>query len=277
MAKKQRAPELSRIAKQFEPIRRETVMETVAKRIEGLVRSGELRKGDRLPPEPELANMLRVSRSSLREALKGLMFLGLIKARPGDGTYIQGASLSRVMSRHFQWMVVLQEIKHLEIYELRQIIEPQAAALAAKRATANDLDRISRALEGMKANIHNPEGFHHFDIELHEAMAEASGNVALQTTLRMLYDAMVDARHRVLPLIDNMSRHYDRHEKIVRHIRDHRPTLAAKAVLEDLKYAERLIRGEMAHDHESGSAHKHAVHQPSFPAAKARVAGTRSI
>src|SRR5205085_8042723 len=92
-----------------------------------------------------------------------------------------------------------------------------------------------------------------FDIELHEALAEASGNVALQTTLRMLYDAMVDARQRVLPLIDNMSRHFARHEKIYRHIRDRRPALAAKAVLEDLKYAERLIRGEMAHEHESAN------------------------
>src|ERR1700689_3464646 len=101
----------------FEPIRRETVMDTVARRIEQLVRSGELKSGDRLPPEPELAQMLRVSRSSLREALKGLMYLGLIKARAGDGTYIP-FSLSRVLDQHFQWMILLDEVKPSEIYEL---------------------------------------------------------------------------------------------------------------------------------------------------------------
>ncbi len=231
------------------PIRRETVMEKTAKRIEDLVRSGELRQGDRLPPEPQLAQMLRVSRSSLREALKGLMFLGLIKARPGDGTYIHGASLSRVMSRHFQWMVVLQEIKYLEIYELRQIIEPQAAALAAQRATRLDIDRMERALEEMRNGIHRPERFLSYDIELHDSFAQASGNVALQTTLRMLYDSMVEARRRVLPLIDNMERHYERHEKIFRYIRDRKPKLAAKAVQEDMEYAARLIREEMSSDH----------------------------
>ncbi|MGA7341070.1 MAG: GntR family transcriptional regulator, partial [Terracidiphilus sp.] len=64
-------------------------MDKVAHRIETLVRSGQLGRGSRLPPEPRLAEMLNVSRASLREALKGMMFLGLLKARPGDGTYLQ--------------------------------------------------------------------------------------------------------------------------------------------------------------------------------------------
>ena len=106
-------------------------MEMVAGRIEALVRSGELRSGSRLPSEPKLAEMLHVSRGSLREALKGLVFLGLVKARPGDGTYIQ-PSLSGVISRHFQWMLLLQEIKYLELLELRQILEPASVALPCK-------------------------------------------------------------------------------------------------------------------------------------------------
>jgi GntR family transcriptional repressor for pyruvate dehydrogenase complex len=250
-------------------------METVAKRIESLVRSGTLRKGDRLPPEPQLAQMLRVSRSSLREALKGLMFLGVIKARPGDGTYIQGTSLSRVMSRHFQWMVVLQEIKYLEIYELRQIIEPQAAALAAQRATRADIERMERILDEMHASIERPERFHSYDIELHDAFAQASGNFALQTTLRMLYDSMVEARRRVLPLIDNMRRHYERHEKIFRYIRDRKPKLAAKAVLEDMRYAERLIREEMSHEKERASAISNNERETAVVQTRARAAGVR--
>jgi DNA-binding FadR family transcriptional regulator len=135
-------------AEQLEPIQRETVMSMVARRIEQLVRSGELKAGDRLPPEPDLAQMLRVSRGSLREALKGLMYLGLIKSRAGDGTYIQ-SSLSRVLNQHFQWMILLDEVKHLEIYELRKIIEPDAAALAAERATRADIDSLEAALDGM--------------------------------------------------------------------------------------------------------------------------------
>src|ERR1700688_2067567 len=148
-----------------EPIHRETVMAMVARRIEQLVRSGDLKAGDRLPPEPDLAQMLGVSRGSLREALKGLMYLGLIKARAGDGTYIQ-SSLSRVLNQHFQWMILLNEVKHLEIYELRKIIEPDVAALAAKRATRADIERLEAALEGMALGRGNPELSRAFDIQL---------------------------------------------------------------------------------------------------------------
>jgi GntR family transcriptional repressor for pyruvate dehydrogenase complex len=228
------------ISIQFEPIRRETVMATVARRIEQLVRSGDLKVGDRLPPEPKLAQKLRVSRGSLREALKGLMYLGLIKSRAGDGTYIQ-SSLNRVLDRHFQWMILLNEVKHLEVYELRKIIEPEVAALAAKRASRADIERLEAALEGMAQGRRNPELFHAFDIQFHEAFAQASGNVAIQTTMRMLYHATSEARKAVMPFIDNWDRHWQRHERVFRFIRDHKPELARKAVLEDLLYAESLL------------------------------------
>lgn len=225
----------------IEPIRRETVMDTVALRIKSLLQSGQLKSGDRLPPEPELAKMLRVSRSSLREALKGLMFLGLLKARPGDGTYIH-SSLDRVLNQHFQWMILLREVEHLEVYELRRIIEPEAASLAAKRATATDLDRIAKAVAAMRTDLHDPDLFHEHDIEFHEAFMCASGNVALQTTMRMLYHATTEARRRVLPFIDNMDTHWKRHDRVYRAIRDRNPEQASKAVLDDLLYAEKLLR-----------------------------------
>src|SRR5580698_5177512 len=215
-------------AAQFEPIHRETVMDMVARRIEQLVRRGDLKAGDRLPPEPELAQMLCVSRGSLREALKGLMYLGLIKSRAGDGTYIQ-SSLTRVLNQHFQWMILLNEVKHLEIYELRKIIEPQVAALAAKRASRSDIERLKDALDGMFRGCRNRDLFHQFDIQFHEAFAQASGNVAIQTTMRMLYHATTDARKAVLPFIDNLEIHWKRHERVYRNIHDRKPALAKKA------------------------------------------------
>jgi GntR family transcriptional repressor for pyruvate dehydrogenase complex len=227
-------------ATQLEPIQRETVMDLVARRIEQLVRSGDLKTGDRLPPEPELAQMLHVSRGSLREALKGLVYLGLIKSRAGDGTYIQ-SSLSRVLNQHFQWMILLNEVKHLEIYELRKIIEPDVAALAARRATRADVDRLQAALDGMAEARGNPELFRKFDIQFHDAFAQASGNAAIQTTMRMLYHATSEARKAVLPFIDNWDKHWRRHERVFTLIRDHKPQLARKAVLEDLLYAESLL------------------------------------
>jgi GntR family transcriptional repressor for pyruvate dehydrogenase complex len=228
-----------------EPARRETVMETVARRIEGLIRSGELRTGSRLPPEPKLAAMLGVSRSSLREALKGLMFLGLIKARPGYGTHIH-SSLARVVSRHFQWMLLLHEIKYLELFELRRIVEPTVASLAAQRATREDIEEMEAAIRGMKNNFEHPAQYMAAEIAFHEAVAQASKNVAVQTLLRMMYGALAEGRRRTLPLIEDFESNFRRHDRILRLITRRDPAGARKAVLADLQYAESLLRKDLA-------------------------------
>jgi GntR family transcriptional repressor for pyruvate dehydrogenase complex len=229
---------------EFQPVRRETVMEMVAGRIQTLVRNGELRSGSRLPPEPKLAEMLHVSRGSLREALKGLVFLGLVKARPGDGTYIQ-PSLSGVIRKHFQWMLLLQEIKYLELLELRQILEPAAAALAARRATKDDIEKMKEALAGMRAGLQHPEKFMANEIVFHECILQAAKNAAIQTTMGMMYDAMAEGRRRVLPLIDDLKRNFDRHERIFNLIQKRDARGARLEVLEDLHYAESLLRGDL--------------------------------
>lgn len=253
---------------QVEPVHRETVMATVAHRIEQLVQNGNLRAGDRLPPEPQLAQMLQVSRGSLREALKGLMYLGLIKSRAGDGTYIQ-SSLSSVLKRHFQWMILLEEVKHLEVYELRKIVEPQAAALAAKRATRADIERLTAALDSMSQARGNPELFLASDIQFHDAFAQASGNAAIQTTMQMLYHATSEARKAVLPFIDDWDKHWRRHERVFTFIRNHKSGLAYKAVLEDLQYAEELLL-KHAGPMRSGNLRSRASHNRKRTYAKSR-------
>jgi GntR family transcriptional repressor for pyruvate dehydrogenase complex len=252
--------------------RRETIMETVARRIEGLIRTGELRSGSLLPPEPELASMLGIGRSSLREALKGLMFLGLIKARPGYGTYIQ-SSLGQVISRHFQWMLLLQEIKYLELYEVRRILEPTVASLAARRATPEDIDEMETAVRGMKENFHRPEQYLACDMLFHEVFARAAKNVAMQTLLSMMHDALADGRRRVLPLIDNFENNQRVHERIYRAIARRDPKAARKAVLDDLKYSEGLLRRDI--ESQNGSPGKIKWH-PLVINSKSKRAGKTS-
>lgn len=229
----------------FQPVQRETVMDMVARRLEALVRSGELARGDRLPSEPKLAQMLQVSRASLREALKGMMFLGLIKARPGDGTYLQ-PSLTSMVSRHFRWMLLLKEIKYLELYELRQILEPAAAALAARRATRDDLEQMQSALEGMRSSADNPEAFIRAEMELHASIMRASKNAAIQSTMEMMYGALSEGRHRTMPLVTDIGQNYRKHERIYQLIAKRDAAGARRAVVEDLNYAEELLRKNLA-------------------------------
>lgn len=227
------------------PTQRDTVIEMVAHRLESLVRSGQLGRGSRLPSEPRLAEMLGISRASLREALKGLVFLGLLKSRPGDGTYLQ-PSLSSMVSGHFRWMLLLQEIKYLELYELRQILEPAAAALAARRATPADCERMRTALAAMRASVHDAEQFVQAEIQFHDAITQASDNTAIQSTMRMMYDALAEGRHRVLPLVSSLEEHCAHHEHIYKLIAGGNATAARRAVAEDLKLAESLLRSQIS-------------------------------
>jgi GntR family transcriptional repressor for pyruvate dehydrogenase complex len=224
--------------------RRESIMQMVVTRIETLVRNGDLGAGSRLPPEQKLAAMLQVSRASLREALKGMMFLGLIKSRAGDGTYLQ-PFLSDMVSHHFRWMLLLREIKYLELYELRQIMEPAAAALAARRHTEDDMNRMRQALSEMKASLRDPDRFVQSDMDLHNSITRASENTAIETTMRMMYDALYEGRYRIMPLIKDIKETYERHERIVSLIEKRDSANARRAVVEDLKCAEALLRKDM--------------------------------
>ena len=227
-------------------------MDMVARRLESLVRSGQLGRGSRLPSEPRLAEMLNVSRASLREALKGMMFLGLLKARPGDGTYLQ-PSLNSMVSRHFQWMLLLQEIKYLELYELRQILEPSAAALAARRATREDHEQMREALAAMRAAVHDPELFVRAEMDFHGAITRASKNAAIQSTMGMMYGALAEGRHRVLPLVESLEKHCAHHERIYKLIASGDAAAARRAIAEDLKYAESLLRKDLKASESTGT------------------------
>lgn len=225
-----------------ETVRRETVMETVSRRIEGLIVSSELRVGSRLPSEPKLAAMLGVSRSSLREALKGLMFLGLIRARPGRGTYIQ-SSLGRAVGKQFHWMLLLREVSYMELHELRKVLEPSVAALAARRATKEDIARMEAAICGMRASCGNAEQYLAFESSLHEELAHASKNVAVEAMLRMMYGALAEDGRRYR--IKNFAGNLRRHERIFRRVAGRDATGARKAALEGLEYTEARLRRDL--------------------------------
>ena len=219
---------------------RETTIERVARRLEDLVRSGDLGRGARLPSEPRLAEMLGVSRASLREALKGLVFLGLLKARPGDGTYLQ-PTLNSMASRHLQWMLLLDEVKYLELYELREIFEPAVAQLAARRASPEDLERMRVALDGMRASAGDPESFIEYEMDFHDAITRSSKNRAIESMMRMMYGALSEGKHRVLPLVDDLEHHCERHENIFRLIASNDAAGARRAITADVRYAETLL------------------------------------
>jgi GntR family transcriptional regulator, transcriptional repressor for pyruvate dehydrogenase complex len=220
---------------------RDSAVEHVAQRLEELVRTGHLGRGSRLPSEPRLAEMLGVSRASLREATTGLVFLGLLKARAGDGTYLQ-PSLNSMVSRHLQWLLLLDEVKYAELYELREILEPAVAELAARRATPADLEAMLLAISGMKASTGKARIFVQHELDFHNAITRASHNRAIESLMQMMYGALAEGRRRVLPLVTDLPQHCERHQRIFELIASRDATGARRAISADVRYAESLLR-----------------------------------
>jgi DNA-binding FadR family transcriptional regulator len=147
-------------------------------------------------------------------------------------------------------MLLLEEIKYLELYELREILEPAAAALAARRATPDDLEQMKTALNGMKLTMDDPESFIRYEMEFHNTITRASKNGAMHSTMQMMYGALSEGRHRVLPLVHNIAQHCARHQRMFKLIANRDATGARRAVIADVKYAESLLQRNL-HDNEN--------------------------
>src|SRR5262249_37075710 len=116
-----------------EPVRNIRIYEEIVRQIRGLVADGRVKSGDRLPPERDLAERFRVSRASVREALRALQVTGLIEIRPGEGTFVREVSVEALVEPLAR-VILAQREGVAELYEARRLLEPPIAGLAARRA-----------------------------------------------------------------------------------------------------------------------------------------------
>ena len=134
------------------PIDRSGITELVVQRIKELLQQGELKAGSRLPPERELAEMLSISRPSLRTALKALSVMGIIRAKPGAGTFI-AESMPEIFAEPMAFLTLIHNTETPELFEARRIIETGLVELAAERATSEHLKAIAAEVEGMRKSL----------------------------------------------------------------------------------------------------------------------------
>lgn len=165
-------------------MRRENLPAGIAAELRGRITHGELKPGVQLPGHRELATMYSVSVGSVREAISMLISAGLVETRAGRGTYVVDGGRFPQGDRH-EPPLTRQEVE--ELVEARAVIESQLAALAAERASAQQIGKLWRAVEHMEAASGNPVDYPDADVEFHLVLAEAAGN-------RYLLQAMNDIR-----------------------------------------------------------------------------------
>jgi GntR family transcriptional regulator, transcriptional repressor for pyruvate dehydrogenase complex len=171
----------------FDTIQRSSTTEIIIAEILAKVKSGELRPGDKLPPEREMVRMFGVGRSSIREAVKGLVLLGYLDVIQGKGTFLkQDPAFGDLASAQLRHLLTAENI--FDLMEVRQILECNAVRLATRRAAPEDLERIRKALDRMRACENDADGFYDPDFDFHMAIAEASGNSMILEMMRFIIE-----------------------------------------------------------------------------------------
>lgn len=171
----------------FQPIQSSTIVQQIIDKITQSLIKGELKPGDRLPPEPELAIQLGVSRTSLREALKTLGGLGVLVAKKRGGTFIATSS-SQSMLDPLIFSLIIEKGSKEELFELRVLLEVDAIELAIKKATEEDLASLAKELDEFEASI--PEGnldvLAELDYRFHQRIVEYTKNPSFVRVCRVV-------------------------------------------------------------------------------------------
>jgi GntR family transcriptional repressor for pyruvate dehydrogenase complex len=169
------------------------VTDEAINKIKEMILSGELAPGDRLPPEKELSERLGLSRSSLREAVKGLEIIRVLDVRRGDGTFVTSLEPQLLATAVSFIMDLHQDSSILEIFEVRRLLEPAASAKAARHIDADHLARLRATMADTGEETSVEELVEH-DIQFHGIIAEAAGNAYLASLLDGLASSTVRAR-----------------------------------------------------------------------------------
>src|SRR5262245_11201720 len=220
-----------------EPIDRSGITELVVQRIKELLGRGDLKAGSRLPPERELADMLHISRPSLRTALKALSVMGVINAKPGAGTYI-AKSLPEVFTEPMHFMTLINNTSVEELFEARRIIEAGLAELAAERATDPDIAALTREVVDMKATINDPEEFLKHDVRFHQAMARAANNKLMSGIMDTVAQLLFHIRRQTITHESDLEEAIEWHEKIIAAMQKHDPKRAKEMLSGHLRWAQ---------------------------------------
>lgn len=247
-----RMPSKSRQNDPFEPFGAGPVKEDVTYllilRFQEMLRQKVLRQGSRLPPERELAAHFNVARSSLRQALKVLEIMGVITQKVGDGSYFN-SDTSAILSVPMEFLFLLDDTSVQELTELRLLIEPGLARLAAARATADDVALLRQSIRDFEKSGKNTLKIVSSDLLFHRAIFQASRNGPSARVFHSIHRAMAKMILVTSQLVD-LEHTLAFHKPIMLAIERRDGERAATLMAEHLADATALLVKEQAHQHD---------------------------
>lgn len=221
-------------------IRQKRTYEEITTRLQTMVQNNDLKPGDRLPPERQLAIMFGVSRNSVREAIKSLEQHGILVSKPGAGTYIaenSTANLAKAMGDAFA-----RERHRLDdIFELRILLEPQIAHLAAQRITERELEELQDLITAYAKNMRDGLPVYFHDQAFHDAIAAATGNQSITLLMEKMHELLRESRDEALQSTVRSAKSLEDHQKILAALSVHDPERTRKAMTEHLMHTREIV------------------------------------
>ena len=218
--------------------RREGITRKLIASFKDLISNGVLVPGCKLPPERELAAKFGVNRASLRQVLKVLEIMGVISQRVGDGTYLN-TSASAILDEPIDFLILLDDVSQHELFEFRLLMEPEIAARAAERSTADDLAELRDAL-GRLENSRSRKARLDADVAFHEALCRAAGNRVCDRLFQVINRAVFSSMERLSGRVD-MEHPLAHHKAIYQAIYERNAGEARSRMLEHLMDAKALL------------------------------------
>jgi GntR family transcriptional repressor for pyruvate dehydrogenase complex len=217
----------------LEPVKRSRIYEHIVEQIRALIREGRWAPGDQIPPERELAERFKVSRTSVREALRALEMQGVIDSRQGGGTFVRTADTEALVPPLAA--AILRGRRELaEVLEVRELIEPGIARRAAERAAAEHVSELETLLQRQRECIAEGRPFVDEDTAFHYTLASAADNHILLRLHNVILDVLRESRQSYLHVPDRPQTSLRGHEAILRAVKARDGEAAYQASLEHI-------------------------------------------
>jgi GntR family transcriptional repressor for pyruvate dehydrogenase complex len=214
----------------YKTVQTSRLYEQIVQQIEESITSGELKEGDQLPAERELAQQFGVSRTAVREAVKTLREKGLVEAYPGRGTFITNGTARSIQQTLDRMIRSGQAEGTVHLTEVREILEPEIAALAAQRVDEEMLSAMREAIAVMDVARKDSEEFIEGDLDFHLALAEAAGNPLILSLIDSIVGLLREQRTRTYFVEGGPERGQYHHRRILEAI-EHRDAVGAREAM----------------------------------------------
>ncbi|MFZ0580376.1 MAG: FadR/GntR family transcriptional regulator [Candidatus Acidiferrales bacterium] len=216
----------------YKVVRSSRLYEQIVQQIEDSILKGTLKSGDQLPSERELALKFGVSRTAVREAVKALHEKGLVEAYSGRGTFITNGTSEAVRQSINLMLRIDQSDGSESLAEVRQILEPEIAALAATRIQAPQIALMREAFSVMNSALKDPDAYIEADLDFHLALAEAAENPLILSLLDSIVGLLREQRIKIFFEEGGPERGQYHHARILAAI-EKRDAAASRAAMRD--------------------------------------------